>query len=197
MKAISKIVPKAVSPTEIYTVRHRIYDPLESHPDWYNITGTEDSMYWLEGDIIHAKYTPDPPDQLIAYGTDSPTNARLSGMMMAAPAGLNSELYLLVGRMIGFNNFVGFTMWNDDLRVYDRVDGSWDMPIMDTITPLEALGRVVTMEIIANTVTLTVEGVNSWSGSVQYITPGRVGMLSRGWNLPPAPVIKNFTAEVL
>jgi hypothetical protein len=193
MKAEPKISRKAIGIGGAY---HPIkYDPLESNPLWHNVTGVEDSVYWQQDDVIWAKSATGPPDQLIAYGTDTPVDVTLSCTLLATPAGNQSELYLLVGRMVDFTNFVGFTIWAGELRVYERVAGSWDIPIGGTIPPAQALGRKVTMAIAGNTVTLTVEGVNSWSGPLASTAGGRIGMISRGWSLPSAAVIRRFAVE--
>jgi hypothetical protein len=196
-KAYPKVLNKVITPGEA-AYHHVVYDPLESHPDWNNLTGAEDSTFYMVDGTIWARQTNNnAADQLIGYQNISALDVRLTGRLFGIAEGGQNENYIMTARMIDYENYIGLTLWQNDLRVYERVAGSWDIRIESTLTTQAAHGKVITLEVIGTTITLTVEGEGQWTGTAAGAVAGPAGMISREWLLPTSPLLKDFAIENL
>ena len=182
---------------EDFRIEPNIYVPLEDSPEWNNITGTEDSIFFIRDRKIYARNSAAPADQCIAFGTQEYTDVELKCILRYSSTGEQTEPYFLAARMNDFENFVGVTVWQGRVCVYERNGGAWSGLILGEDAPLvdPVVDEEITLKLTGSEVEMrALDGV--WHATTSVAGPGRVGVLSRKWELATGPFIDNFEVVV-
>jgi hypothetical protein len=170
------------------------YQPLESHPDWYNLQDIEPSNTRIdENRRIYSLPSTTTPDQFIAYSTNEYRDVVISAFAGYESPGTDVASYGLAVRGSASGDFIGITSWNGKLRIYEYSAGHWTELLSNPPSNIGTYGRRIRLSIAGSVVVMTVAGVEYMADRpATLLNPGRVGIVSRVNLIEEVELIRYF-----
>lgn len=170
-----------------------LYSPMESHPDWELMEGSEDSptiydpvakSIEITSTIGAGGYFP------IMYTGGGLVEDMSASFIITFEGDLPTYASFILARWQDFDNFVGVTIHDGQIMVYEHWQGLW--ADLDVKTPVAGTtGQRVEMNILRNQVELIVDGVTIGAKMTRVSGAGYMGVI-----LQEHPVVGMFCEDL-
>jgi hypothetical protein len=164
-------------------------EPLESAPNWELVGGAITTRSALDGELIRLSSNSGANEQAVCLVGSSTIDGGVSFILERLGTGTNTASFLGAVRVTSNNDFIGVRTYSNELQVYERVGGTFNLL---GAVPNPTLGAEIELVAANEDVLLYVDGVNVLTGTTTILTAGSRGIIMREWPNTLQPAVSSF-----
>lgn len=170
-----------------------LYDPITTHPDWYNITDAADCDILYEDRDGLFTWEPHTGEEAICYTTETATDIVVGTRQLIDHSGVSNGSFFLAVRIVDTDNFIGLRSYQGVTQIYQRVASVFTLLGSFPTTK----GKAVSLKAESDGVFIGINGsYQKCNTATTHLVSGRFGIISRNRNEPEAKLHRGFGYEI-